>query len=460
MNGNPAIYQIIRLSKFTSFTKTQFNYQTLMSKKKKSTTNRKPLTSHTEITKTYSDEFTKTAHKFMRLFGLEPSAFDVLTKRTKQNLMLIKHTPYRVRAEKGSRVPRSYIQFFNKMMLVYEKETFYGDPIFNISYLEYVTFGMTLIFSLRKFDPNGYDYPLDQVVLLEKIKVSMLKSTAKNELDHFSVRTSHLCKIIFLYLSLPNYRYYTSVESGVMNESKGCMGNLITVSSVEPERKNFIIEGKTHSAYRLGYYSLLPTVKTVDPIFAEISLTLLEVETNRSNHQVMNQIKTNFKLPVYIQNHALRRTAERMDSVDNMYRSIIFSVSFTHPDAITALNGQRLIKARDTAANVVGYFPFIKQNGAVMLLSFLPLASPITPEGAILHKELGIQLEDSKYIGLDKLSFYAKTDFDTLPKLKQALKKANMWHLTQIEMITPTERKEDIILKNLFVKIDETSRKS
>ena len=98
----------------------------------------------------------------------------------------------------------------------------------------------------------------------------------------------------------------------------------------------------------------------------------------------------------------------------------------------------------------IGYFPFIKQDGAILLLSFLPLASPITPEGSLLHKELKLQLEDSKYIGLDKLSFYTKTDFDTVPILRDALKKAGMWHLTEIEPETPTEKKEDQILKNFF----------
>ena len=422
-----------------------------MKKKKKSVADRKPIESHMAITKTYSDEFTKTAHKFMRMIGLEPSAFDVLTKRTKQYLMLIKHTPFRIRAEKGSRVPRAYIQFFNNTMGLHDKKTFYGDPTFNISYLEYVTYGLTLIFSIRNYDTGENELTLDQIELLEKIRIPMLKYTTGNEDDHYATRTNKVFQNLFLYVSLPNYRYYTCKDASLPNHSKGCMENIITVSSIEPERKNFFIDGKLHSAYRLEYYSFYPTVNELVPIPAEIPLQLLEVENNRTKHQVMHQIQTNFTLPVYIQNHALRRAAERMDCMDNMFRNIIFSTSFMFPQAITAVNGQRLIKARNITGMHIGYFPFIKQDGAVLLLSFLPLASPITPEGIILHKELGIQLEDSKYIGLDKLSFYTKTDFDTLPKLKQALKSANMWHLTEIQSNNPTERKEDIILKNFFI---------
>jgi hypothetical protein len=68
----------------------------------------------------------------------------------------------------------------------------------------------------------------------------------------------------------------------------------------------------------------------------------------------------------------------------------------------------------------------------------------------VLYKELGIKIDDSKYIGLDKLSFYTSTDFDTVPKLKQALQKANMWHLTEIKPNEKSERREDQILKHFF----------
>jgi hypothetical protein len=109
-----------------------------------------------------------------------------------------------------------------------------------------------------------------------------------------------------------------------------------------------------------------------------------------------------------------------------------------------------MIKALNISGNTVGYFPYVVLDNALLLLSFLPLSSPITPEGAMLNKILGIQLEDSKYIGLDKLSFYTQTDFETIPKLKLALEKAGMWHLTEIETIEKSDRKEDVILKKFF----------
>jgi hypothetical protein len=420
-------------------------------KRKKCIQDRKPITSHLAITKTYFDDFTKTARKFMQLVGLKPSDFDALSKRTKEHLMLIRHTPYRIRAEKGSHVPRAYIQFFNNIMSQHERKTFYGDPKFNITFLEYMTYGMTLIFAMRGYNTDDTYWNLDQVELLEKIKTPLIKYTDDNEEDHFAVRSNKVLWGLFMYVSQPNYRYYTCKEQGVINWSKCCLENQITVSSIEPERKKFIIDGKTHSAYRLAYYDLFPGASDLAPIQTEIPLSLLSGEKWKNANQEISETETEISLPVFIQNHALRRAAERMDCKDNMYRNHIFMASFLIPQVITATNGQRLIKALDVTAKPIGYFPFIKQDDAVLLLSFLPLSSPITPEGSILYKELGIQMEDSKYFGLDKFSFYTNTDFDTIPKLKQALQKADMWHLTEIQPIDKTERKEDQILKHFFV---------
>jgi len=419
-------------------------------KKKKCEQSRKPLQSRVAITKTYFDDFSNTARKFMLLIGLEASTFDRLSKRTKQYIMITKHTPYRVRAEKGSRVPRSYIQFFNQVVAHYEKTTFYGDPKFNITFREYITCGMTLIFKLRNFNKHEDNLAPDQIELLEKIKDPLLKYTNAHQEDHYAVRANEIARTLFMYVSLPNYRYYMGKEEAHPNMMNGRMENLITVSSIEPERKNFFIDGKIHSSYRLAYYNLFLEAKEPAPVLAEIPMKVLEEENSQTMKQVMNQIKTKIGLPVYIQNHALRRSSERMDCKDNSYRNLIFSLSFLIPKVVTGINGQRLIRALDISGKPIGYFPFIKQDGAVLLLSFLPLSSTITTEGGILHKELGIQLEDSKYIGLDKFSFYTNTDFDTVPKLKQALKKAGMWHLTEIQPNDPTERKEDQILKNFF----------
>lgn len=416
-------------------------------KKKKGKPDKKSMKSYLAITQTYFDDFTNTAHKFMRLVGLEPSDFDVLSKRTKQYLMLIRNTPYKIYADKASRVPRAYVNFFNTVLYQYEKQSFYGDPKYKISYYEYVTHGLTLIFAIRNYD-GGTDILPDQYPLLEKIKQPLVKYTTANKSDHYAVHTIKLLNFLFSHVSQPNYRYYTGNEQSVVNNFKARFKNEIHISSIEPERKKFVVDGRVRTSYRLGIYETTMSVRLIKPTMVEIPMALLEPENSRS---LMAQlVSSKLTLPVYIQNHALHRFAQRLDCFDNYYQNQVFSYSFMNPRVITAINGQQLIVAKDFRCNNIGYFPFVKQDDAVLILSFLPLASPITPEGVVLQKELGIEFNDFRFIGLDKLSYFVKTNFETIPKLKKALKKSNMWHLTEYSIKEINEKKEDRIIKNFL----------
>ena len=419
-------------------------------KRKKNLPCRKPPKSYLDISKQYFDEYVRVVHKIMIMAGIDPCEFDVLTKRTKLDMMMMKLTPYHIVAAKDSKVPRAYIRFFNHIMGIYEKKTFYGDPKFNVRFLDYVTYGMSFIFALRNHDGREKILSDDQHDRLDKIKEVLIKYVDDNDKDHFFIRTNEAMRLVLMYVSMPNYRYYTSEETGEIDYQKCRMLNLIKVSSFEPEKKYFKVKGEKHSSYQLWHYNLVSEINDPNPEKTEIPATLMEEDDFDTALELMKKMETIVKLPVYVQNHALHRIRQRLDCMDNSYVNTVFSLSFMLPKFITASNGQRMIRAIDLSGKPVGYFPFLKQDGAILLLSFLPLSSPITPEGSVLYKELGIKIDDSKYIGLDKLSFYISTDFDTVPKLKQALQKANMWHLTEIEPNEKSERREDQILKHFF----------
>jgi len=419
-------------------------------KRKKNVPCRKPPKSYLEISKQYYNDYVRVAHKIMLMAGIDPAEFDVLTKRTKQDLMMIKQTPYRVVAEKDSKVPRAYLKFFNYLMGVYEKKTYYGDPKFNVSFLDYVTYGLSFIVAVRNH--NGHDNILsdDQHERLEKIREALEKYEDEHEKDLYWIRTNELMRLLSMYVSMPNYRFYTSTETVEMDSHKCRMQNLIKVSSFEPEKRFFKVKGEKRSSYQLWHYNVFSDSNDPNPEKTEIPAVLMEEDNFDTALEKLKEMETIEKYPVYVQNHALHRIRQRLDCVDNLYVNKVLSLSFMLPKFITATNGQRMIRAIDESCKPIGYFPFLQQDGAILLLTFLPLSSPITPEGSVLWKELGIKIDDSRYIGLDKLSFYIQTDFETLPKLKQALEKADMWHLTEIQTESQTERKEDQILKRFF----------
>lgn len=419
-------------------------------KRKKNVPSRKPLKSYLDISKQYFNEYVRVARKLMLMAGLDPGEFDVLTKRTKQDLMMIKQTPYRVVAEKDSKVPRAYLKFFNYLMGVYEKKTYYGDPKFNVSFLDYITYGMSFIVAVRNHNNHDNILSDDQHERLEKIREALEKYEDEHEKDLYWIRANELMRHVLMYVSMPNYRFYTCIETAEMDSHKCRMQNLIKVSSFEPEKKIFKVKGEKRSSYQLWHYNVFSDSNDPNPEKTEIPAVLMEEDDFDTALEKIKEMETIVKYPVYVQNHALHRIRQRLDCVDNLYVNTVFGLSFMLPKFITATNGQRMIRAIDSSAKPVGYFPFLKQDGAILILSFLPLSSPITPEGSVLYKELGINIDDSKYIGLDKISFFIQTDFEALPKLKQALEKADMWHLTEIKPENPKERRDDQILKRFF----------
>ena len=263
------------------------------------------MKSYFTITKTYFDEYSRVARKFMLLIGLKEADYDALSKRTKEHLMFVKHSPYRIKAEKGSHVSRYYIKFFNYVTAEYERKTFYGDPKFNIRYVEYLTYGLSLIFSIRNYDTDDNYWTDDQIELLEKIKTPLVQFTTENEQDHYAIRANEILKYLFMYVSQPNFRYYTYKEAGRPIYSKGIFENLLIVSSIESEIKRFVIDGKSHPAYRLQYYSMYPDVDGTAPEKAYLDIDLLLNTNSNSSTLVLNSENTANLIPVYIQTHAL-----------------------------------------------------------------------------------------------------------------------------------------------------------
>lgn len=418
-------------------------------KKKKNTVVKKSTKSYIEISKSYYDNFVRVATAMMKMAGLDSHEFDLLTKRTKQQIMQVKHTPFRVLSSKESKVPRAYISLFNAGMSYFEKNTFYGNPEFKVSFLDYVTYGLTFFFSVRNHDKND-EILGEQHEVLDKIKKALVAYEHANEKDHFYFRTNLIMRSMLMYVSTANYRYYSSEEHGERDYSKLRISNAIIVSSIEPEKRYFVVKGEKRTSYQLYHYDLFSESYEPHPIKTEIFKVLLDEPDIDQAIAKIKEEKLTTRLPVFIQNHALHRIRQRLDTVDNLYVNTIMSMTFAAPLLITASNGQKMIKALNHLGNSVGYFPYVVQNNALLLLSFLPLSSSIAPEGSMLNKILGIQLEDSKYMGLDKLSFYTHTDFETLPELKLALEKAGMWHLTDIKTVEKSERREDVILKRFF----------
>ena len=391
------------------------------SKKRKGAVKNNPasLQSLVKTNKDYSDKFHLTARKYMQLIGLEPDTFDKLPKRMREKLMQIKFSPTRIDVEEGFKIPKKYVELFQRLLITLMQVHTYGDPRFGIKYIDFMTFGQALFIGLRNISNEGALFPQEHIELARTISDKMIayEDAAENEEHHCSIKLPRLICQLLQSLTKINYRYYTcKLEWKAISDGLR-MQSFLTFSSIEAERKHIKIDGRSRTAFQLGCYLIEP-----EPEWALMPVELILKD------------KRGF-LPIFIQQHALIRLGERLHPQVNFYINKVLAATFFGIDGIKiidAITGQSLICAFDSDKNLVGYFPFIQIDECILLTSFLPLSSPITPQGSVLNKLLGMSIEDNAYLQMDKLSFYLQTDFDVLPTLKKALKEAEMWHLTKI----------------------------
>jgi len=84
--------------------------------------------------------------------------------------------------------------------------------------------------------------------------------------------------------------------------------------------------------------------------------------------------------------------------------------------------------------NLLGYLPFAIVDKKLFILTFLPVCNIKSPQGRKLAELFGITREEMEYFGMDKLSFFHDTDFNAIPRLKNAIVEAGLWHLTEIDV--------------------------
>jgi hypothetical protein len=167
--------------------------------------------------------------------------------------------------------------------------------------------------------------------------------------------------------------------------------------------------------------------------------------------------KEDENLNIYIQSHVLHRFKERADTLNPPLRNFFIQYALTSGLIVVSAEKQKFLKCTAYDDLPLGYFTFFIQDDDIVVNTFIPLASEITPEGKKLHEALQLGKEDIKYLGMDKLSFFTDVDFEQIPVLKQALIDSGIW-LTKLllDKMPYKDSEEDEphidMQKTLFVK--------
>ena len=366
-----------------------------------------------EVTKTFFDKFSEVARKTLQLMDLDPALYDKFTKKQKLEMMQVKFAPPHFEAMPGHQVPRHYIREVQKRSTEYMEYQLIGDPALNLSYYDYLTMGSqfgtycsaTYRDKLNCAHADIYKLIAEQVQIREDFG------------EHTLMRPYfEFLRAILGNMSQFNYRMYGFSMVFKQPRNRLMMAAFVQITSIECEKKSFVFDDKKRPAFRL----LMPNFMERDTQYVDIL----------SNRVFENELPVTL-LKLYIQSHALHRMKERLDTLSVLEKNIYLILGILKGEKIRLANGSDVFEMIDKAGRVIAYLPFKVQDDCVVILTLLPVTSPGTPIGKKLCQTLGVSKAELELCGMDKLSYFVRTDFDKIPKLKQALEVNNLMYLTE-----------------------------
>ena len=391
------------------------------------------------------------AKKVLRHFDPETNLLDSFSKKQKHTLLKTIFDIPSIKPEKERTIPRQYVENIRRDTLQYMKTEYFGNPENKLTYMEVATYGLGFLMSLIAMGNEGFfkGLPQEESVqqFIEKVDLQeLLKSGFEKLLLEIEYLTKSYSQVNFrLYGFIYEWERGTGKIRGTISMQ---MKIKLTVHNCESKIFNY------HNIERRAFQLILPDRGLFKPSWSII-------RTNR----IFPNAKENQYLNIYIQAHALHRLKERMDIFEPTTRNYLIQYTFQRGQLVVSTEKQKFLACALTTC-VLGYFTFFIQGFDIVINTFIPIVSEATPEGEKLHKLLRLSKEDIVYLGMDKLSFFTKIDFEQIPVLKQALIDADIWK-TKIELDgmldkdsleageTPIDMQKTLFVKHFFDKLQQ-----
>jgi len=378
-----------------------------------------------DVTKSYFDKFSIIARKTLQVIGLDPALYDKFTKKQKIEMMRAKMDVPRFVVKKGHSVPRHYVRMIQQESYEFMRIYPVGDREINLTYMDYLTMGNTfLMFMLSKGNSKDYCEQAETYALIAKRAKEYDDGV---EADSLLLDYCTYLQYLLFNVSKINFRMYGFEWQWRETDYTGKFAAHIILTATEPKKEYFKFNDISRPAYKIAQGQFL----SEDPNWLSVS-----------NYQIFKQGDQALNISVYIQNHALLRLKERLDTLEPFERNYMLQFSLRQCNIFRLNSGQYTIKFINSNQELIGYLPFTIIGQKLLVLSFLPITSPATPEGKLLCEALKLNKEMLSYYAMDKLSFFHNTDFDAIPILKEAIVNAGMWHLTEIRSIEKKKENE------------------
>ncbi|WP_372648006.1 hypothetical protein [Draconibacterium sp.] len=145
----------------------------------------------------------------------------------------------------------------------------------------------------------------------------------------------------------------------------------------------------------------------------------------------INSMMHNLSIKIFIQKHAIARIKERL-GIHFFHISYSLVVMAMYNKPIEIETGKSYLFPVTYGKVKVGYLKAELTGNKLVILTFLFLTNNGTPEGQKLNN-IGLEKEDKKYLGIDKLDIFINSDIKNDERLTQFFKSADCGDLFKLD---------------------------
>ena len=156
------------------------------------------------------------------------------------------------------------------------------------------------------------------------------------------------------------------------------------------------------------------------------------------------------RIEVYIQNHALIRLKERIDVMDNFYRTTSILLTFVEPEIVKTGKNQYLFAFKFEGYKL-GYFQANFHDNKLIVRTFLLPTCCGTPEETKLRALTGFKKSDYDFLNLGKLSTLVCSDFHKNERTRALLEEAGFKSILDYARENESKINNPICLSDRFL---------
>ena len=389
--------------------------------------NRRKLENNKEKT-----EFIATMHHMIDLIGGE-GTFALLPPHVVENSYTYRSLPIKPSIKYD---PEQNMQTVNNLHRTVTRLTHKKD--FNIpikgedfTLYEFMTVGITLlrlVIISRDKEPESWQ---------TKFGSRFTEGIEKELADLAFQRMCHLAMVLTLgEYNLQRDFYWFKIQLDAPHEGSNQLQYVMYEYRIKHEKRIFNTASGEREGLRVSFALVNSGV-----VYAYFDTSLLGVDY------------PNEKVPVYIQQHAVRRLEERLEGLKSYNLQISAFESFFKPIVIKR-NKNNVFIACCINDVKMGYFVAEYIQEALLIHTFLFITHDGTPEGNKLSELTGLGKLDKKYLAIDRLSSFISSDISHNLLLRNLFCSVGCSCLFEInEMVNRSAlKKEEQFLSELILK--------